>query len=193
VGLGLGGGSIPSRPVIFGVYMLKIKKCFKRLLQGTYMFPAIIKNPHGGIRFVRKGRVKGKKIISKFYSSKETGERSRRQDVIQNLRLLQGKNYILNVSKRYPSNKLTKTEAYYDLPNLYDVFRVHGGIMTGRLRKFCAKNKISPDKLLEMCNKAYIELENKQREANVQFDNGPGNLVVDIDKKGKLIFTIFDF
>ncbi len=172
---------------------MKLRKTIRRLFKGTYLLPSIVKNPHGGLKLVRRGKVRGRKIISKLYAPKDIGERFRRQEVIQNLDKFQGQRYVLKVSRRYPSKKSVRIEDWYDQPTLADVKKIHDGKVTKKLRLFCDSKGIPPHKLLELCSRAELELDNKQREIGVWFDNSPGNLSVDVEKSGKIIFRVFDF
>ncbi len=139
----------------------------------------------------KTGRVKGKRLVIK--TAEEPRERIARQLIQEHyLTHASPKNYILKLSKRYPSIRGKRTEIYYDKPSLRDAIEINHN---RRLRKLLSENRLNDRILQEKALEAFDELGRDLAfvEMAVSLDIGADQILIDkIDSQGKVHLILVD-
>jgi len=173
----------------------------KRILQKTQTRNSFKKwqliNPNTGDKqLLWRGKIRGRKIVVKGSRTpkEHEDERTRRLLAIKNLDKLQGKKYELKISKRYPAPKGKRVEIYYDLPTRDEILDLYIQRLRPKVRMLSKRTGISPWELYEKCEEASNELFRKQDQLGLRdIDTYSGNVIVDVNEKGKIVFTLIDF
>ncbi len=173
-----------------------IKRVFRRIKTRLSFYPQLIRNSNSGERqLVWRGRLRGKKVIVKDSRNIEEhyAEKQRRRELIKHLKEAQGNSYELKVSKRYPAPNENRLELYYNLPTRSEVLQLYIHKIHPKVRSVMKKSGLAGIELYEKCEAADHEMRQRLRTLDLEIDTYAGNILVDVNSKGKIIFTLIDF
>ncbi|MEK6958451.1 MAG: hypothetical protein AABW59_00220 [archaeon] len=174
----------------------KAKKAIRKASIRASFRPWILKNANTNVKqLLWRGKIGGKEIVVKGSRTpkEHTNEQRRRLLAIKNLEILQGKKYELRISKRYPAPHGKRLELYYDLPTRDEVLDIYIQRVSPKVAKLLKKTGLSPHELHEKCEEAFKELYDKQHKLDLFIDTYAGNVLVDVNTRGKIVFTLIDF
>ncbi|MFA5125638.1 MAG: hypothetical protein WC462_01385 [archaeon] len=126
-------------------------------------------------------------------------EKARRRTLIKNLDKLQSNSYELRVAKRYPALNQKRVEQYLSLPTMSEILDINvlfdSYPLNAKIRRIAKKSNLTPLNLYQKCGNAYSELAIKihSNKETKNTDIYSPNVMVDINEKGKIIFTLIDF
>ena len=181
----------------------KIKRFTRRGLTKLSFRPKIIVNQNTEKKQLQwRGKIRGKQIMVKKSRTPEEHllEKARRIALIKNLDKLQSNSYELRVAKRYPTPNQKRVEQYLSLPTMSEIFDINilfdsYPLFAVKIRKLAKKANLTPLELYQKCGNAYSDLSMKihANKETRKTDSYSPNVLVDINEKGKVIFTLIDF